>query len=196
MKFTIKNNELSSINDIEILEFPKYTTQIMNLANQNAQGTRSNVVGQLSDIFPEYMESNSEISIEDWEQYYLKKYPDALSTATDKVYSQINNLKNAISLIDKDMVASWVKDLVINKTFNGMYIQKAILSKLASIKNETFRLATPTEESQGIDGFVGSTAYSIKPDTYKHMDQLNEEIDITMIFYKKKKSGLSIEVIE
>ncbi len=29
-------------------EFPKYTTQLMNLANLNAQGTRPKVVGQLS----------------------------------------------------------------------------------------------------------------------------------------------------
>lgn len=29
-------------------DFPKYTTQILNLANQNAQGTRPRVVGQLS----------------------------------------------------------------------------------------------------------------------------------------------------
>ena len=35
-------------------EFPKYTTQVMNTANQNSQGTRPRVVGQLSEIIEEY----------------------------------------------------------------------------------------------------------------------------------------------
>jgi len=30
--------------------FPKYTTQIINIANQNAQGTRPKVVGQMSEL--------------------------------------------------------------------------------------------------------------------------------------------------
>ena len=33
--------------------FPKYTTQLMNLANQTAQGTRPKVVGQMSELFPQ-----------------------------------------------------------------------------------------------------------------------------------------------
>lgn len=45
-KIKIKNEEL--IRDLigEIKDFPRYTTQLMNLANQNAQGTRPRVVGQ------------------------------------------------------------------------------------------------------------------------------------------------------
>lgn len=34
-------------------EFPKYTSQLINLANQNAQGSRPKTVGQLSELFPE-----------------------------------------------------------------------------------------------------------------------------------------------
>ena len=41
----ISNNELVSTIG-ESKNFPKYTTQIMNLANQNAQGTRPKVVTQ------------------------------------------------------------------------------------------------------------------------------------------------------
>ena len=52
MKFTIKNEEISKINGVESAEFPKYTSQLINWANQNAQGTRPKVVGQLSELFP------------------------------------------------------------------------------------------------------------------------------------------------
>jgi len=37
-----------------IPEFPKYTTQIMNLANQNSHGTRPNVVGQMSALIVQF----------------------------------------------------------------------------------------------------------------------------------------------
>ena len=44
MKFNISNAELSALNDITNPEFPKYTSQLINWANQNAQGTRPKIV--------------------------------------------------------------------------------------------------------------------------------------------------------
>lgn len=94
------------------------------------------------------------------------------------------------------MVEKWVEDLVVSKTYNGLYVQAAILSKLAENLDTNYRLATPEEESEGIDGYVGDTAYSVKPDTYKTMNRLSEIIDVKMIYYTKKKTGLTIEVEE
>jgi hypothetical protein len=196
MNFSISNEEQQVLNDVLSVIFPKYTSQLINWANQNAQGTRPKVVGQLSDLFPEYEAQAANISIEDWEKWYLEKYPDAIENATNKIFTQIENLKQAIQLIDKDLVRAWVKDLVLSKTFNGLYVQKVILAKLASIKNQEYRLATPDEESQGIDGYVGGKAYSIKPDTYKTMGRLSETIDVTMIYYTKTKTCLKVEIEE
>ena len=176
--------------------FPKYTSQLINLANQNAQGTRAKFVGQLSDLFPEFAEATTEILMEAWKKWYLKKYPAAIDDATEKIYKQIQNLKEALPLIDKDMVRNWVEDLVITKTFSGMYVQKAIIVKIAELKRQEYRLATPEEESKGIDGFIGNKPYSIKPNTYKTMNRLSEQIDVTKVFYKKLKTGLKIEIIE
>lgn len=196
MKFNISNAELSALNDITNPEFPKYTSQLINWANQNAQGTRPRIVGQLSDLFPEYQASTYNIDISDWEEWYTEKYPDAIEEATDKIFNQVENLKEAIKLIDKSMVRKWVEDLVISKTFSGMYVQRAILAKISDMREEPFRLASPEEESKGIDGYVGDTAYSIKPVTYKTMGRLSESIDIKMIYYSKKKSGLLVETEE
>jgi hypothetical protein len=196
MKFNISNAELSALNDITNPEFPKYTSQLINWANQNAQGTRPRIVGQLSDLFPEYQASTCNIDISDWEEWYTEKYPDAIEEATDKIFNQVENLKEAIKLIDKSMVRKWVEDLVISKTFSGMYVQRAILAKISDMREEPFRLASPEEESKGIDGYVGDTAYSIKPVTYKTMGRLSESIDIKMIYYSKKKSGLLVETEE
>lgn len=196
MNYTLKNENIQSYNNSENHVFPKYTSQLINWANQNAQGTRPVVVGQMSELFPEYMNSNSQISIADWKEWYIEKYPDAFENATDKIYAQVENLRKAIPLIDRDMIKQWVEDLVIDKTFNGLYVQKAILASLSERKNEPYRLATKDEEAKGIDGFVGNTPYSIKPETYKTMGRLSELISVKMIYYVKTKTGLKLEVEE
>lgn len=53
-KIKIYNDEIQDIVIGEVPDFPKYTTQILNLANQNAQGTRPKVVGQMSDLIQEF----------------------------------------------------------------------------------------------------------------------------------------------
>ena len=198
MEYKIKNESIESYNEISAAAFPKYTSQLINWANQNAQGTRPNVVGQMSELFPDFMIStpNGDISIEAWREWYTEKYPNAMETATDRIYAQVENLRNAIPLIDRDMVSRWVEDLVINKTFNGLYVQKAILAFLSEKTGKPYRLATPEEEAKGIDGYVGDTAYSVKSDTYKTMNRLSEVIDVKMIYYTKTKTGLTIQVEE
>ncbi len=196
MNYTLKNESISAFNGVGKHEFPKYTSQLINLANQNAQGTRATVVGQMSDLFPEFENSGEEITAENWRKWYLQRYPDAIADATERIINQIQNLRKAILLIDREMVMQWVEELEINKTFNGMYVQKAILASLAEKRGTTFRLATPSEESVGIDGYVGGIPYSVKPDTYKTMGRLSEAIDVKMIFYTKTKIGIKIEVNE
>ncbi len=194
MIYNLKNESIEEYNGSEGYSFPKYTSQLINWANQNAQGTRPRVVGQMSELFPEFLKSTQHVSIENWKHFYSTKYPEAFADATDRIYAQIENLREAIRLIDRNMVERWVEDLIINKTFNGMYVQKAIFASLAELKDTDFRLATPEEEAKGIDGFVGGVPYSVKPDTYKIMGRLSEVIYVKMIYYTKTKTGLRIEV--
>ena len=194
MKYSIKNESIEAYNESETSTFPKYTSQLINWANQNAQGTRPVVVGQMSELFPEFMASGKEITIDNWRSWYIERYPEAFEKATDKIFAQVQNLRDAIPLIDREMVKKWVEDLVIFKTYNGLYVQKAILASLAEKIGTTYRLATPDEEAIGIDGYVGDTPYSVKPDTYRIMGRLSETIDVKMIYYTKTKTGIKIEV--
>ena len=194
MNYSMKNEEITSYNESTIYHFPKYTSQLINWANQNAQGTRPVVVGQMSELFPEFMNSETDITIKNWHDWYTERYPDAKEKATEKIYAQVQNLKEAIPQINHEMVKHWVEDLVIQKTFNGLYVQKAILASLAEKKRTSYRLASPEEEAQGIDGYVGETPYSVKPDSYKTMSRLSETINVKMIYYTKKKTGIFIEV--
>lgn len=196
MIINIKNEELAALNNATSSAFPKYTSQLMNWANQNAQGTRPKVVGNLSELFPEFEKLTDEVSIEKWKEWYFDKQPNAINDATEKIWIQIENLKDAIVLIDKDMIKRWVEDLVITKTYNGLYFQQAILQRLSTILGLPYRLATAEEESKGIDGYVGDTAYSVKPDTFKSTNarSISEDVNVKMIYYTKKKTGITVEI--
>ena len=185
MKINLKNEDIYGLFEIRTAEFPKYTTQIMNLANQNSQGTRPKVVGQLSDLIQIYDGD----SFEDWVSWYNNKHPNAISNAVEKVYGMILNLKEAIKLIDKPLIEKWVKDLVVNKTYFGLRIQDIILKKVGKDTKKATRLATADEESQDIDGFIGKIPVQIKPESYKQK-VLPNDIDIDIIFYEKKKTKI------
>lgn len=192
MKFTLSNRELAELNQCPPPEFPKYTTQLMNLANQNGQGTRPNVVGQMSELIVNFHADTPSPSVEAWEAWYTAHHPDALETATDRVYAQILHLREALPLIDRAMVRDWVQDLLISKTYNGLCIQEAVLAALAARLNQPFRRSVPHEEAQGIDGFIGDLPYSVKPDTYSSKQMLSEKLPIRIVTYSKSKSGLRI----
>lgn len=198
MKITIKNDELLALNKVSTPTFPKYASQLMNWANQNAQGTRPKVVGKLSELFPEFEKEADEISLRNWKEWYLSKYPDAIEKASDKIWEQVENLKKAIKKIDKDMVRTWVEDLVIAKTYNGLYFQQAIFERLSNVTGLSYRPATAEDESKGIDGYLGNTAYSVKPDTYKatNAHSISDDVNVKMIYYTKKKQGIVVEIEE
>jgi len=188
-KVKIKNDELTQDLVGATIEFPKYTTQLMNLANQNSQGTRPNVVGQMSELIQEFGGKK----YNDWVTWYLQRMPDAVNNATERIYPMIQNLKAAITLIDRDMVEKWAEDLILTKTFVGLCFQESILKKVATLKNEKYRLATPAEESADIDGFIGKKPISIKPISFKIKSMYGQQIEVDIIYYDKKKDGVSIE---
>lgn len=177
----ITNNDILSLLEAEVSTFPKYATQILNLANQNSQGTRPSVVGQMSDLVQEFKGNK----LKDWEEWYLNKHPEAISLAANKIFEMINHFKDVMTQIDKEMVERWVKDLVVVKTFVGLKFQEAILKKVANHFGVSYRLAEPEEESQGIDGFVGDKGISIKPTTYEVKKVLSETIEVPILFTKK-----------
>jgi len=171
-----------------IADFPKYTTQIINLANQNAGGTRPRVVGQMSELIQECPGH----CYADWKSWYQEQMPDAIDNATIKIMAMIKNLRAAFELIDEDLVRRWVKDLVLSKTYTGLKFQASILKRVASRLGKIYRLATPEEEARGIDGFIGDQAVSIKPITYNTKNMLPECIDSKIIYYEKLKDGIKV----
>lgn len=181
--------EIYKASDVAPPDFPKYTTQLMNLANQNSQGTRPKVVGQMSELIKE---SNPE-SFEEWKRWYTERHPEAIERATAKIADQIEKLKTAIEKIDKALIRDWVGDLVLLKTAEGLLIQQAVFKHLSEVTGRPHRSSMPLEESRGIDGYIGEAPVSVKPETYRSKTSVKQEqIDAVMVFYKKTKKYLHI----
>ena len=189
MKIKINNDDIRAYLDIEKINLDKYVSPLINLANQYAQGTRPKVVGQMSELIQQF---NGK-TISEWKQWYLANNPDAIENATKNIWTKIQELKGTINNINESDVEKWVEDLVIIKTFTGLKFQEVILKKAAEIKNTTYRLSNPDEESQGIDGFIGDIPVSIKPTTYKLESALKEQIEVKIIFYQKLKDGIEVD---
>lgn len=188
MNLKLKNEEIKEILNISTPDFPKYVAPILNLANRYAKGTVPEVVGQVTELIQEF----SGKTIEEWEEWYIKRNPAAIRDATEKIARMVNGFKETIKKIDRNLIEMWVKDLVIIKTFIGLRFQEAILKKIASIKKCSYRLAVPEEEAKGIDGYIDDTPISIKPATYRDKPELLENTKAEFIFYEKKKDGIEI----
>lgn len=65
----ISNNEISELANATQYEFPKYATQMINLVNSNAGGTRPKVVGQMSELIKEF----DGRSIDEWIEWYTER---------------------------------------------------------------------------------------------------------------------------
>jgi len=189
MKVKISIEEIRKYLDIETPEFPKYVAPLINLANQYAQGTRPKVVGQMSELIQEFEGK----TLSEWEEWYLRKKPDAIKNATGKILQKLKEFKNSLNKIDRATVEQWVRDLVIVKTFAGLRFQEAILKKGAEIKGTGYRLSEPDEESKGIDGYIGDIPVSIKPHTYDVKAALPEHIGVRIIYYRKVDDGIEVD---
>lgn len=191
-KIKIKNNEIEELSKASKYAFPKYVTQIINLVNSNAQGTRPIVVGQMSELIQEFDGK----TLDEWVTWYNERQPNAIDNATEKIYGMYQLMSDAFNAITREMIEEWVKDLVYTKTYCGLKFQSAIIAFLADKMNKTWRLANVEEEAKGIDGFVGDKPIQIKSITYKIEGHLSENIEVPIVYYDKKKDGINIEFDE
>ena len=192
MKKKISFDALREYLKAPICDFPKYSTQLLNVANQNAQATRPKVVGQLSELIQQFPGN----TLGEWEEWYLKQYPESIDIATEKIEEMIEHFRDSLDQLSKDTIRKWVRDLVIVKTFVGLRFQEAVLKEGAKLLNVKYRLSNKQEESKGIDGFIGEIAVSIKPETYESMQNLQEKVGARMIYYTKTKDGIEVDYTE
>lgn len=190
MKVKISNKELQIdlIGKKEI--FPKYASPLLNLANRFARATRPEVVGQMTELVKPFK------SYDEWKKWYLKNHSKEIETATDKILKMLEKFKEIVGAMvsEKLMVKNWIEDLILIQTYVGLKFQEVIFKRVAKEVKKDYRLATPKEESGGIDGFINNTPVSIKPLTYKlEKKRLEEKIKAKIIYYEKLDKGIEFE---
>ena len=197
-KFRISEEERERLVAEEVkefpIEFPKYTTQLLNPANRFAQSTRDDIVGNMNELSKEFHEKHPEGSFEDWVNFYFKEYDgeQRIEDATEKMYPMVEKMKEAFEQVDREMTQDFVRDLVLFKTYEGFDIQEVILRKLGDKFDAETRRATAEEEREGIDGYIGDQSVQVKPETYK--DNLQDDIDVPIVYYNENKSNKAMTV--
>lgn len=182
----INREELRELMGAARLELPKYVEPLINMANRFSQGTRPRVVGQVSELIRECPERN----YEDWKHWYLERYPRAIEEATGRIINVLGRMGKAMEGLNKELVRAWVEDVVLVRTFIGFRIQEPILRKVADALGREYRLATPLEESRGIDGYIGDNSVSVKPSSYRARGNLRREIGARkIIYYEIQRDG-------
>lgn len=165
---------------------PKYISTFLNNVNGYAHSTRKETVGDLAtDVFPEYLSKTDHPSPDGWKSFYLNNYTTNYNTARKKLKSKFEDVKKAINNLTDSQIEDWLDDLLFYKTFNGLYVQQAILKDIADHMGASYTPPSSEEEGQGIDGFINGAAYSIKPETYKDtLAKEKEKINAKMVYYK------------
>ena len=192
MQLKLSSERIRILLDVDPLQLPPYTSQILNLANQNAHGTRPKVVGQMSELIQEF----DGRTLEEWEKWYMERHKAGLKIATEKIRGMVDKLKTAVMQITDEMIEQWVHDLVIVKTYVGLRFQEAVLQEIAGRLNTTYQVAAPEDEAQGVDGYINGRPLSIKPVSYKVKATLQEKLPACMIYYEKVNNDLLIEFNE
>lgn len=188
MQLKISFDKMPDLLGIDEAELPKYTGTIINIANQWSHGTRPKIVGQMSDLIQEFPGK----TFEEWKNWYRERHPNAIDRATNRVWNMLEKIKEGLQEVNKATVKDWVEDLVVVRTFLGLRFQEAILAAVARQRNQDYRLAEAGEESKGIDGYIGESPVSIKPETFKSRHR-QEDIDCEIIYYRKTETAVVIE---
>lgn len=155
-------------------EFPKYISGFINDANGWAGGSKAENVGQVSELIKEFREACPKGSINDWIDFHsslegeniqvlkgrgsYKHYETVQMAGVEQgvqdIMNKILEIKNNINLLTEDMVRSWLKNLVYEKTYCGLEAQEQILKSIAEKHSFEWILGSVEDEKQGIDGYI------------------------------------------
>ena len=172
----------------EITAFPPLTSELIQLANLKSHAVTKKVVGKPQDLIQAFDGQR----FEEWCDCYNARHPDAIDTATDLIMALVEELKAAAGAIDRRLVRQWVRETVLKKTFARSRLPEIILKKIAGIRKQPFRLPNAAEGADGIDGFIGETAFQVRPVSYYFKAPPDEPAAPETIYFEKTKSGVKI----
>lgn len=172
--------------------FPKYTTQFLNLANQNAQSTRERFVGNMQDIIKDFENNHPNGTYDDWIEFYKNEYngDQNLEQSADRLYEMVEDMREAIEEIDREMSFRFVRELVLYKTYMGenLDVKEAILEKLSILYDKEIER---THDSW-ITAYLGEVPIVFQSEDSNAFESPGK--DVAVVYYRVNKSTNSIEI--
>ena len=95
----IKLDDVSSANGTQKVSLPKYSSQVINLANGYAKATRPDNVGQVSEDIKRFRDDDtlSGYSNQDWINWHQNHYPNGIQKATDEAWAMFVKMRNSLN---------------------------------------------------------------------------------------------------
>lgn len=170
-------------------EFPDLTSDLISLANHLSKATTRKKLGNPALVIEEFEGK----TFEEWERFYEQKRPGALDTASQEIYNAIEKLRNALALVDKELVWHWVEEAVLKRTYATWRIQETVLRHIAKLQNKPFRQADDQESETGIDGFIDERPFSVRPVSHYFKGPPEEkDAQVDVVYFEKAKRGLKV----
>lgn len=171
-------------------EWPKYATQLLNIAGQNSQAFRPKYIGHAKDTWLKMRSDGIKGTLEQWTKYHNDTHgSDGIIVAGKKIYDMI--LKMKVGGITEEMCIDYVKEVVYNKTHMGMGGEEVAIRVVADYYKLPYRFSTAEEESQGIDGWAGDYPIQVKPhdSAFKgHVHNHPDKDKVLLVTYVPKKT--------
>ena len=195
LKLTAKNYKSADADTRSRREWPKYKTQLLNVAGQNAKAFDAKRIGSMKELWLEFVETGVPDTLENWEHFYTNRWGlEGISQAATKLKEMVDKMN--LGDIDLDMCKDYVEEVVFNKTHFGMGGESTAIVVAAEHFDMPYRFSNAQEESQGIDGFIGNYPVQVKPadSNYKAHVHNHADVDKTLVIrYEKKKQVCYIE---
>ena len=166
-------------------KFPKYVPTILNTASRISRAMAKERVGNLKEM----LKTVQPASLEEWTTWYIHNHPTEIDQATERILHMLENFRHSLERIDRRMVREWVSELILSKTYSGIYIKRLITERLAENSDVQFSLPSQEEESQGIDGIIDGIPIAIKPRTFKNSVAHSDVTKAHIIYYEGPKNG-------
>lgn len=143
--------------------WPKYSTQLLNIAAQNAKAFDKNHLGAVVNAFQKMRESGKPGTLSNWESYYNENFgEERILTAGKKIHDKLIQMQ--IHWISLDMCIDYAKEVTYNKTHMGSAGQEMAVEVAAKYFEKEFRWPTIHEDTAlGIDAWIGDIPVQVKP---------------------------------
>ena len=188
----------------------KTMEDMFNKRLESSGANKVNVIGPISEYFDDFKKGYKNINgsiefiVNDWEKYYLANYEEKYKAGLRKFLNYCANDVEPIShridapltndSIDKVkfLAKEYFDFLLFNKTAKGLYVEEEVLKFLCEKTGRVYR-KDYSEESKGIDGYIGDIPVSVKPKSFKGgMSYRGINIDN---YIKYCKNGNDLEIV-